>query len=132
MSQSVPPFLIRPVNARVLAHVEPLSAHSDVADALIESVKPLGDVQLFCPEARQYRYLVASTNNVIFAVALGMRLVGFRLDSVFKSRALESGAAPYPDCGDEWVSFTLFRPDWPKPDLLFWARKAYGFARETP
>jgi hypothetical protein len=47
-----------------------------------------------------------------------------------KTRALASGAAPYLGCGDQWVSFTLFRDDWPKVDLEFWARKAYVAARE--
>jgi len=36
-----------------------------------------------------------------------------------------------PEGGDQWVSFTLFRDDWPKPDLEFWARKAYVAAREA-
>ena len=66
----------------------------------------------------------------IFAVALGMNTIGFRLDERMKSRALASGGALFPECGPEWVSFTPFRDDWPRVDLEFWARKAYVAARE--
>lgn len=131
MHQPVPPALNNPINARVLAHVDSISAHSDVAEALTQCVKPLGDVHLFCPDSSQYRCLCAWTNNVVFALAAGMSVVAFRLDAIFKARALKSGAEPYPECGDEWAAFTLFRSDWPAPDLPFWARRAYVIARET-
>jgi hypothetical protein len=131
MTRSVPTELATRVNRQVLGHVEGLSAHSDVADALTIALKPLGDVQPFCPNPQQYRYVVASTRGVIFALALGMDTTGFRLDERMKTRALASGGAPFPECGNEWVSFTLFRDDWPKIDLEFWARKAYLAARES-
>lgn len=131
MTRSVPTELATRVNRQVLGHVEGLSAHSDVADALTVALKPLGDVQPFCPNPQQYRYVVASTRGVIFALALGMDTIGFRLDERMKTRALASGGVPFPECGNEWVSFTLFRDDWPKIDLEFWARKAYLAARES-
>ena len=131
MTRSVPTELATRVNRQVLGHVEGLSAHSDVADALTIALKPLGDVQPFCPNPQQYRYVVASTRGVIFALALGMDTTGFRLDERMKTRALASGGAPFPECGNEWVSFTLFRDDWPKIDLEFWARNAYLAARES-
>ncbi|MBP1732735.1 MAG: hypothetical protein H6Q55_3164 [Deltaproteobacteria bacterium] len=130
MTRNIPAELESSINRQVLDHVEGLSAHSDVAGALSEALKPLGDVQLFSPDWRQYRYVVASTKGVVFAVALGMNTVGLRLDERMKTRALASGGEPYPECGPEWVSFTLFRDDWPKVDLEFWARKAYVAARE--
>jgi len=52
------------------------------------------------------------------------------LDERMKDRALASGGVTFPECGPEWVSFTLFRSDWPKVDIEFWARKAYVAARE--
>ena len=130
MTCNTPVDLQRPVNQAVLRYVEGLSAHSDVAEALRNSLKPLGDVQHFCPDPAQYRYVLASTKGIVFAVALGMALVGFRLDDRMRARAITCGAEPFPDCGPEWVSFTLFRDDWPKTDLEFWARKAYLTARE--
>ena len=130
MLQGIPRDLETILNRRVLRHIEGLSAHSDVVEALATALKPLGDVQWFCPDPQAYRYVVASTGGIIFAVALGMNTIGFRLDERMRSRALASGGVTFPECGPEWVSFTLFRDDWPRIDLEFWARKAYVAARE--
>ena len=130
MAQNVPVELQTSINRQVLDHLEGLSAHSDVAGALSAALKPLGDVQIFCPDWQQYRYVVASTKGIIIALALGMNTTGFRLDERMKARALASGGVPYAECGKQWVSFTLFRDDWPKVDIEFWARKAYVAARE--
>jgi len=119
------------MNAAVLRHVESLSAHSDSVDVLTRAVKPLGDVQLFCPDWQSYRYVVASTDNIIFALAVGMSTIAIRLDPAMKERALETGAEAYPACGDDWVSILPHRSDsdWPAVDVPFWARKAYVYAR---
>lgn len=130
MSRDIPPELNTIINQQVLKCLNGLSAHSDVVEVLNTAVAPLGDVQIFCPDSQQYLYVVASTKGVVFAIAVGMNTLCFRLDERMKSRALASGAAPYPECGDHWVSFALFRDDWPKVDLEFWARKAYVAARE--
>ena len=130
MTPEVPAALDTSINRAVLRHLEGMSAHSDVAEALVMALKPLGDVQIFCPDSQRYLYVAASTKGVIFAFAVGMNTACFRLDERMKARALASGAAPYPDCGDRWVSFALFRDDWPKVDMEFWARKAYVAARE--
>ncbi|MSU24430.1 MAG: hypothetical protein EXS32_11475 [Opitutus sp.] len=117
-------------NSRVLAHLETASAHSDLATELIAAVKPLGDVQIFCPDWAQCRYVVVSTNDLIFGFAMGLETIAFRLEARMKSRALTTGAAAYSAAGDDWGSFILFRHDWPKVDLQFWALKAYAYARE--
>lgn len=131
MNAIIPGELLTDANRQVLDHIKNMSAHSDVVSALTVALKPLGDVQLYCPDPQNYRYVVGSTNGVIFALALGMQLVCFRLDKKMKTRALACGGASYPELGDEWVSFTLFRDDWPAADLQFWARKAYVAAREA-
>jgi len=132
MSQSVPPALVNAVNAVVLRHVERLSAHSDIVDVLRSAVKPLGDVQLFCPDWQTYRYVVASTKGVIFGLAVGTDTIAFRLNPKMKSRALLTGAEPYPECGDDWLAVVHHQPDsdWPAVDVRFWAQKAYVHARE--
>ena len=130
MAQNVPPELQTAINRQVLDHVKGSSAHSDIVEALGAAVKPLGDVQFFCPDIQEYRYVVASTKGIIMALAVGMDTIGFRLDERMKSHALASGGVACPECGKEWVSFTLFRSDWPKVDIEFWARKAYVAARE--
>ncbi len=132
MVQSIPVELMVGANRAVLAHVEGKSAHSDIVDVLAAAVKPLGDVQLFCPDWQQYRYVVASTKGVIFGCALGMDTIAFRLDERLKTRALTTGASDYPACGQDWVCFIPFRTDWPKIDFEFWALKAYVHGRELP
>ena len=130
MTQNVPPELQTSINRQVLNHVEALSAHSDIAEAMCAALEPLGDVQIFCPDCQQYRYVVASTKGIIIALAVGMNTIAFRLDERMKARALVSGGVLYAECGTQWVSFTLFRNDWPKIDVEFCARKAYVAARE--
>src|SRR5436189_2421849 len=118
-TQTLPIELATEINRLVLAHIGGRSAHSDVADALMTAVKPLGDVQLFCPDWQQYRYVVASTKCFIFGFAIGMNTIAFRLDDRMKSRALATGGEAYPECGPNWVSFIPFRDDWPRVDLAF-------------
>ncbi len=132
MSYPVPPELVIPSNAAVLRYIEKLSAHSDIAEVLTSAVKPLGDVQLFCPDWQSYRSVVASTKGVIFGFAAGMHTIAFRLDPRMKERALQTGAEYLPECGEEWVSVVHHLPDsdWPTVDVPFWARKAYVHARD--
>jgi hypothetical protein len=133
MALSLPAPLLNRINAPVLGHVNDLSAHSDIAEPLLKAVKPLGDAQVFCPDAHEYRYVVVSTNGIIFGLAVGMNWIGFQLDSRMKLRALATGAKAYPECGEDWVSVVLLGSDadWPAVDLRFWALKAYVYARET-
>ena len=131
MMRPVPDALQGGVNAQVLSWLADKSAHDEVATALINASRQLGDVQVFCPDPQQFRYVVVATRGVIFGVAAGMNCVSFRLDPVLRERALLSGATGEDGLGPEWVSFTLFRSDWPAPDLPFWALKAYALARES-
>jgi hypothetical protein len=128
--KDIPRDLMHTLNEPVLRYIRDLSAHGDVAEALLESVKPLGDVQTFCPDPSQYRYIVVSTQQIIFGFAVGMNEIVFRLDARMKNRALATGGVAFPICGDDWICFTPFRDDWPTVDLPFWARKAYVYARE--
>ena len=133
MDQAIPAFLNHRINVPVLAHVKDLSAHSDVAASLQAAVKPLGEVMVFCPDPQAYRYMVVSTNGIVFGFAAGMSTIAFRLDARMKLRALATGAQVYPECGEDWVSVLPLGNDgdWPAVDLRFWAQKAYGHARAT-
>ena len=129
MIAEVPKQLLTPVNADVLRYVAGKSAHSDVGEALAEAVSSLGDVQRFCPDPSQYRYVLVSTMGVVFGFAAGMDSVGLRVGSSNLERAKHTGANDALRIGEDWSAFTLFRSDWPEVDLKFWARKAYAFAR---
>ena len=133
MAQDIPSELSTAKNQGVLAHLEGKSAHSDIAQVLMDAVKPLGDVQLYCPNWHSYRYVIASTKGVIFGFAIGMNTVAFRLDEKMKHRALLTGGTAYPDCGEQWVAVVHQDQDsdWPAVDVRFWARKAYVYAREA-
>jgi hypothetical protein len=131
-TMAIPPELDTEQNRAVLAHLHPLSAHSDVVEELVKAVEPLGNVQTFCPGPHEYRYVVVSTKNVVFGFARGMTSVAFRLDERLKKCALITGGVALPVCGPEWVDFVVFPgTDWPKVDLEFWARRAYVFVREA-
>lgn len=125
-------ILTSPANRNVLAYLADKSAHSDIVDVLRAAVRPLGDVQLFCPDWQAYRYVVASTGGIIFGVAVGMDTVAFRLDARMRERALATGGETLAEYGPEWVAVVHRLPDsdWPAVDVAFWARKAYVFARE--
>jgi hypothetical protein len=131
VEEKVPDNLSNRLNRTVLDFIKGFSAHSDVTEALLLSVKPLGDVQSYCPDPSRYRYFVVSTKGIIFGIAIGIDTVAFRLNAPFKERAVLTGGSVIPKLGSEWISFTLFRNDWPEVDLVFWARKAYVYARET-
>ena len=130
MEQQIPNNLMNHWNKDVLNFIEGYSAHGDIAEALLKSVEPLGDVQSFCPDTSQFRYLTVSTKGIIFGIALGMHNIAFRLNPPFNARAIITGGNVISELGKEWIEFTLGRDDWPEVDLIFWARKAYVYARE--
>jgi len=117
-------------NRRVLDYLGGASAHSDVAEALQVAVAPLGAASVYCPNPAEYRYIAVFSNQTVFAVACGMNTVAFRLSPDMAARALATGGVPMEAIGPDWVSFMLFRSDWPEVDMRFWARAAYVFARE--
>ena len=85
MADDIPSPLLNEANKTVFGFIKDLSAHDNIASSLMEAVKPLGDVQIFCPDWAMYRYVIASTKNIVFGVAVGMDIIGFRLGPLFKS-----------------------------------------------
>lgn len=124
-------LLANPANRAVLAVLHDKSAHSDVGSIFLAATRPLGDVQVYCPDWSNCRFVVAATQTVVFGGALGMSLVAFRLDEKMKARALATGGESWPEAGPAWVTFQLFRYDWPRVDVEFWARQAYVCARSA-
>jgi len=118
-------------NHDILSFLQGKSAHSDVAEALVEAAESPGDVQFYSSEPANYGYVVLTTQDVVFAVAYGMSRIAFRLDETFKGRALETGGFDAVEAGPAWVAFEVFRSNYPAVDLPFWVRKAYLIARGT-
>ena len=125
----LPASLHNDKNHDILRFLQDKSAHSDVAEVLVEAAASLGDVQLYSSDPANFGYIVLTTQRVVFAAAYGMSQIGFRLDKTFKGRALETGGFDATEVGPDWVAFELFRTNYPAVDLLFWARKAYVIAR---
>ncbi|HVT36397.1 MAG TPA: hypothetical protein VHE37_12475, partial [Nevskiaceae bacterium] len=69
------------------------------------------------------------TAGIVFAGASGTADTWFRLAPADRAIALAAGAQAAPELGPDWVRLPLFRPNWPKLDLVHWARKAYAHAR---
>ncbi len=103
-----------------------LQAHDEVGLALRESLKRLGEYEVrgSIPYCAPY----AVTKDIVFCGAAGLSSTYWRLRPADYRIALETGAEPA-SIGPEWVCITLFRADYPKPDILHWALRAYDFAR---
>lgn len=114
-------------NPEAEAFFFPLSAHSDVASELVASLKRLGEYEIrYAP--REYGAAFVTTKNTVFCGAAGMNCTYWRLRPPDVDVALATGAVMAP-LGPDWVAIELFRGNWPKPDLPFWALRAYDFAR---
>jgi hypothetical protein len=114
-------------NPEAEAFFLPLSAHSDVASELVASLKRLGVYKIrYAP--REYGAAFATTKNTVFCGAAAMNATYWRLRPADVEVALATGSIETP-LGPEWVMIELFRNNWPRPDLPFWALRAYDFAR---
>jgi hypothetical protein len=104
-----------------------LSAHSDVAGELVVSLRRLGEYEIRYA-SRECGAAFVTTKNTVFCGAAAMNATYWRLRPADVEVALATGAVKAP-FGSEWVVIELFRSNWPKPDLPFWALRAYDFAR---
>ena len=117
-----------------LKHYQP-SAHTDIVQLLVESAKDLADVKFYCPDTDNHAYYLAHTRDgVIFAAALGMSALMYRLPKQSMSGALVKGGEILADIGEPWVSFNPFWPETEKTDhanladMKQWCKLAYHHA----
>jgi hypothetical protein len=119
-------------NCMVFGYLKNLSAHPDLSEILVKSVRPLGDVQIYSPDFSNCRYVTVSTQRIIFGFAIGTNTIAFRLNDRMKAVAIKTGEKTFPECGADWVEFSFGgRGEWPKIDWDFWALKAYVNIRES-
>ena len=115
------------LNKGAKEYFDALSAHDDVADEFRKSLGFLGEYKTH--GGADHKAVYASTLDLVFGGAAGMSHIYWRLRQKDYYTALKTGAKPAAEIGPEWVSIEMFRSDWPKPDLSFWALRAYDFAR---
>lgn len=114
-------------NPEIAAHFEALSAHSDVASELLSALAKLGEFEVHSG-SHSCAAVYCVTKEIVFCAASGTSQTFWRLRPQDAVIALATGAEPA-DLGPEWVKITLFRADWPRPDLPHWALRAYDYAR---
>ncbi|MCW8957191.1 MAG: hypothetical protein OQL09_09935 [Gammaproteobacteria bacterium] len=127
--------LDRPENETMITFLKQKqpSAYSDIVELLVHSADELPHVQFYCPDTDNHAYYIAHTSNgVMFAAAIGMSALMYRLPRQALSGALVKGGEIIQDIGDSWVSFNPF---WPERDqfsqlegMKHWCRLAFHHA----
>ncbi|VAW63707.1 hypothetical protein MNBD_GAMMA08-34 [hydrothermal vent metagenome] len=112
------------------------SAHADLVRLLVESTEDLPSIKFYCPDTDNHAYYLArTTDGVIFAAAIGMSALMYRLPKQSMSGALVKGGEIFQELGEPWVSFNPFWPDEEHkdsvnmPEMKQWAKLAFHYAQ---
>jgi hypothetical protein len=125
-----------PANRAVIEYIrrENPFAHSDISDMLIRLGKLVPGAHYYCPSFSSLAYVVLHTKaNVIFAIAIGMLKIDFRLPPDLVSGATGRGEAAHSYVGADWLSVRPFPGGEPRAEvdtrLNQWCEAAYQYAR---
>ncbi len=105
-----------PENEQIISFLKQYqpSAHTDIVRLLVESAADLKNTRFYCPDTDNHAYYLAHTpDGVIFAAAIGLSALMYRLPKQSMSAALVGGGEIFKDIGEPWVSFNPF---WPEAD----------------
>jgi len=83
-----------PANQAVIDYIrrENPFAHSDIGAELIRLAKLVPDAQYYCPSFSSLAYVALHTKaNIVFAIAIGMLKIDFRLSPALVSEAMGGG-----------------------------------------
>jgi hypothetical protein len=84
-------------------------AHSDIGDALIRLGKVVPGARYYCPNYSSLAYVVLHNRaSVIFAIAIGMHKIDFRLPLALVGSAMASGEGEHSAVGADWLSVQPF------------------------
>jgi hypothetical protein len=134
-------LLVRKENAALILYLqkEQPSAQADMVELLMRSVDTLANVTFFSPDSDNFAYFLAHTRGgIVFAAALGLSALVFRLPKQAVSGALAKGGEMFSEFGENWI---MFNPFWPERDdqyrlqeMQHWCRLAYhhALALENP
>ena len=79
MKKSMPPELVNQLNDEILKELENKSCHGDIVEPIQKYLSALKEVKSYCPDGKNFGYIVWYVNNIVFAYASGMQKVGLRL-----------------------------------------------------
>ncbi|HEX5638038.1 MAG TPA: hypothetical protein VFY78_13175 [Gammaproteobacteria bacterium] len=134
-------LLVRKENAALILYLqkEQPPAQADMVELLMKSVDTLANVTFFSPDSDNFAYFLAHTRGgIVFAAALGLSALVFRLPKQAVSGALAKGGEMFSEFGENWI---MFNPFWPERDdqyrlqeMQHWCRLAYhhALALENP
>jgi len=126
-----------PQNQQLIAYLKQYqpSAHADLVQLLVESVSGLSKIKFYCPDTDNHAYYLAHTpNGVVFAAAIGMSGLMFRLPKQSMSGALVKGGEVFTEIGEPWIGFNPFwnsdeaKYKFSMDEMKQWARLAYHYA----
>ena len=129
--------LDRPENEQMILFLKQYqpSAHTDIVQLMVASTEGLQDIKFYCPDTDNHAYYLAHTSEgVIFAAAIGMSALMYRLPKQSMSAALVKGGEIFKDIGEPWVSFNPFWPESEKTSMINasamqqWCKLAYHYA----
>ena len=96
---------------RFLCHSHP-SAHDGACEELLLSARGLRGVSSYSPDPQSYAYVALHTEaNVIFALAIGMSGLIFRLSPHDRHEAQKAGGTPFTEIGDAWMLIAPYRQE---------------------
>jgi hypothetical protein len=126
-----------PENRAVIEYIqrESPSAHSDIGSVLIRLARFVPGAQYYCPSFSSLAYVVLHNNaNLIFAIAIGMLKIDFRLPHALVSETRGRGEGAHSDIGADWLSVRPFPRGEPRAivdaRLNRWCEAAYQYAQE--
>jgi hypothetical protein len=125
-----------PANQAVIDYIrrENPFAHSDIGAELIRLAKLVPDAQYYCPSFSSLAYVALHTKaNIVFAIAIGMLKIDFRLSPALVSEAIGGGEAEHSDIGADWLSVRPFPRCEPRAvvdaRLNRWCEAAFRYAQ---
>jgi hypothetical protein len=113
-------------NSEILNYLEPLSCHSDIISNLERALSEFSDIKTFCPDGKNFKYIIWYVDETVFACAHGMQNVWLRLPKPEKKTDKMRGAFEGLFSGESWWSFK-----YNYSNLQQWAEKAYYHAKNT-
>jgi hypothetical protein len=115
MSEDASPYLKlrgHPANREVIAYLESRrpSAHSDIATELLDAAAHISVASSFCPDPTGYAYeALYLPNGVIYALAVGMGTLIFRLPEPPQSAGTNQRGKVFDEISRDWWAVEMFR-----------------------